>query len=295
MSIYDWCWSMPCHKGFTCTGYRSDSILPVENTIVRGRFFVGPDIMYWAKKHTYKKIVLCSHSKYIRMAWVLNKLSQIRNNIIDMLAPPKNLLTEGVKIAKNWTPSSGMQVFMLFWAMVIVFKQSGKTIKNWNTPTRNTSFSHNFELWFLFSEKVLKLQKKWTPPKQNTNFHMIFWCGHCCQTSSWKRKSCCAYPALQSFFNKLEEKTSSVARASNPPGSSVPSVWAGLKTFWPKGRVFNNNPPRLERTHTCLGPPPKFEPPPHGLYLMVLLESGNQHDKKIQRAAVFFYRCIFLI
>ena len=89
---------MLCHKGFTCTGYRSDSILLVENTIVRGRFFVGPDIMYWAKKQTYKKKFFAAIPN--TLGWREFSTNSLKSGI-RLLTPPKNLLTEGVKIAKN--------------------------------------------------------------------------------------------------------------------------------------------------------------------------------------------------
>ena len=118
---------MPCHKGFTCIGYRSDSILPVENTIVRGRFFVGPDIMYWAKKHTYKK----------------NEFFAAIPNTLGWREFSTNSLKSSIRLLK----CSHLQE---------TCSRKVSRLQKIEHPQAECKFSCYFELWSLFSNKVAK-------------------------------------------------------------------------------------------------------------------------------------------
>ena len=77
-----------------------------------------------------------------------------------MLAHPKNLLTEGVKIAKKLNTLKRNASFHVILSYGHCFQTKWQNNKKLNHSHAEYKFSHNFELCFLFSEKVLKLQKK---------------------------------------------------------------------------------------------------------------------------------------
>ena len=66
-----------------------------------------------------------------------------------------------------------MQVSLSFWAVVIILTLLPKQQKL-NHSQAEYNFPRYFELSSLFSEKLSKMQKNWTPPKRNTSFHVIF-------------------------------------------------------------------------------------------------------------------------